>query len=331
MGRKSRFWRRRRHDVFYVLALVLRWMAIVLPRGPGLWLFGVLGRLFCLLAPREHRKALTHLRFVYAGRWDERRIRRTARMVFVNLAKNLFDAVRLPRLPNRRLTRIVTVSGFDSLLACNRAGNGPVAVTLHLGCFEMLLPLTTRWGISGFAVGQRLYDRRLDAIVAQSRSGEHMEYVARDANPREVIRRLKRGMSFGVLIDQDTNVDGVFAHFLGKLAYTPSGAVRMALRHGIPLFVVSTHRVAGNRHRIDIQGPVELPSGSSEEENLVCSVEKINGLLSEAIERAPEQWVWMHRRWRRQPSDPRFAAVPSIERLQQSGSVPTEEDVDGRQ
>jgi len=310
---RSHFWRMRRHDAIFVLALTVRWLATVLPRGPGLRLYGLLGALAYLALPRERSRTIAHLRYVYGSSWSERRIRFTARRVFVNLGMNLFDAIRLPRMSDDELRRVVTSDRFDVLLAANRKGPGPVAVSLHLGCFEMLLPVTARWGLNGFAVGQRLFDRRLDKLVAQARSGVRMDYVARDANPREVIRRLQRGMTFGVLIDQDTNVDGVFAHFLGRLAYTPSGAIRLALRYSIPVFVVTTRRVGLLRHHVQVQGPLELPAGADGAEALVRSVELVNGVLSDAIHQAPEQWVWMHRRWSRQPSDPRFRSIPSVE------------------
>jgi len=313
MGSKSRFWRSRRNDAFFALIVVLRWLAIAMPRGAGLWLFARVGWLLSFAVAREHRRALDHLRLIYGERWSEGRIRDTAREVFANVGRTLFDAVRIPRMGDAELARVVEAHGFDTLLAWHRKGKGPITITGHMGCFEMLLPLGVRWGINGFAVGQRLFDPRLDALVARSRSGTNMEYVARDANPREVIRRLQRGLAFGVLIDQDTSVESVFAHFLGKLAYTPSGAVRLALRYEIPLFVLTTRRVEGNRHRIDVHGPLALPAGSTEQERLVRSVELVNSLLSAAIEQAPEQWVWMHRRWHRQPSNPAYAAVPSIE------------------
>lgn len=306
--------RQRRHDLFFVLALLVRWLALRLPRPLGLSLFGTLGALAAILAKRDRCRAEANLRSVY-GDWTDARIRRVARSVFVNLARNLFDAVRIAHMKADEADRVIVCDNIETLLEAHRAGRGPIAITQHLGCFEMQLTYFTRRGIRGFAVGQRLFDRRIDRMVTDSRTGRNMEYIARDANPREVVRRLLDGQSFGVLIDQDTNVDGVFAHFLGRLAYTPCGPVRLAMRLKIPLFVASTWRTEGDRHRIEIVGPVQLASGGSFDDDLVRNVETVNGILSDAIMRAPEQWVWMHRRWQRTPTDPRYVNVPNIERV----------------
>jgi KDO2-lipid IV(A) lauroyltransferase len=311
----NRFLRRRRHDLLYILALGARGLALHLPRPIGLSLFGAVGRVAHLLATTDRRRTLAHLRLIYGAAWDEHRIRRTAVRVFVDLGKNLFDAVRLPALPDAALDRIVRCERLGALLESHRAGKGPVAITAHTGCFEMLLPYFCRRGIRGFAVGQRLIDQRLDAMVARARSGPHMEYVSRAESARGIIRRLREGMCFGVLIDQDTNVDGVFAHFLGRLAYTPSGPVRLAMRYGMPLFVVTTTRQADDTHVVDVRGPLPLVSGGEFEHDLVRNVEQVNAVISAAIDAAPEQWVWMHRRWRHTPAHPDFEGVPSIESL----------------
>lgn len=311
----DRFLRRRRHDFLYLMALGARGLALSLPRPLGLALFGSLGRAAYTLAATDRRRTLTHLRLIYGDSWDEGRIRRTAVQVFVNLGKNLFDAVRLPAMRDTAVDRIVRCERRSAFVETHRAGKGPVAITAHIGCFEMLLPYFCRRGIRGFAVGQRLIDRRLDAMVTRARSGSNMEYVSRAESARGVIRRLRDGMTFGALIDQDTDVDGVFAHFLGRLAYTPSGPVRLAMRYGIPVFVVTTRRAAGDTHIIDVAGPLELAAGGVFEHDLVRNVEQVNAVIGAAIHAAPEQWVWMHRRWRHTPASPGYERVPSIEKL----------------
>lgn len=310
-----RFLKHRRHDLLYASLLLMRGVVIASPRRLGLLVFGALGRLAYVLGGRERRRTLEHLRLVYGEQWSEPKIRRTARAVYVHLAKTLFDAVKLPLLSDRDFFRIVKHDPVDNLYAAYADGRGLVVVTAHLGCFEMLLPFFARKGFRSFAVGRRMFDHRIERMVAGNRTGPNMEYVSRAENPREVLRRLKRGMAFGVLIDQDTAVDGVFAHFLGKPAYTPSGAIRLAMRYEIPLIVATTVRMPDETHYVSLSGPLTLHRGGELNDNLVRNVEMVNGLISRAIHQAPGQWVWMHRRWRRTPQTPGLRNTPHIERL----------------
>ena len=116
-----------------------------------------------------------------------------------------------------------------------------------------------------------------------------------------------------MLIDQDTYGDGVFAHFLGKLAYTLSGPVRMAMRYNMPLFVMYAARQKDNTHYVHIQGPLTLDDTGDFNRDLVMNVEKVNDFLSKGVLDYPEQWVWMHRRWKSKPEDPEFKDVLNIE------------------
>jgi KDO2-lipid IV(A) lauroyltransferase len=121
----------------------------------------------------------------------------------------------------------------------------------------------------------------------------------------------------GALIDQDTKVDGVFAHFLGKLAYTPSAPVKLAMRYDIPVFVVTTARQENGIHRIFVSERITLRKSGDETRDLAKNVELVNGKISATILKYPAQWVWMHRRWRRQPEDEGYEDVPNIEKYEE--------------
>jgi KDO2-lipid IV(A) lauroyltransferase len=187
-------------------------------------------------------------------------------------------------------------------------------VVAHTGCFEMLLKYFASQGFGCFAIGRELYDARIDALVRKHRSGENVVYLHRSENLRKFLKLLGEGRLFGVLIDQDTKVDGVFAHFLDRLAYTPSGTVKLAMRLDLPVFVVTTARQENDMHRIFVR-EIKLASGDDTTRDLLRNVEKINAVIGETIKSFPDQWVWMHRRWRHTPADKGYENIPSIESL----------------
>lgn len=273
----------------------------ILPRRTGIALFGAVGSLvFCVPHP-DRERTLRHLRLIYGAKWNERRIRRTACGVYSGLGRNLFDAFALQRMSRQQLDRIVTSEPLDSVRNAYDEGRGVITITAHTGCFEMLLHYFPAIGFRCFAIGRKLHDKRLDEILRKARSGDDIVYMDRSEPPRNILRNLREGRLFGVLIDQDTSVEGVYAPFLGRQAHTPSGPVKMAMKMGVPLFVITTARVKGDKHQVYVRGPLALRSGGDFEADLIHNVAMVNEHISATIEKHPEQWVWMHERWRRQP------------------------------
>lgn len=295
------FFRRLRYAALNYAANGALVFARMIPRSIGLALFGTIGSLAFSVPHPDRQRTLRNLTNVYGNRWDHAKIAQTARGVYRELSKNTFDAFILPHLNVRSFDRIVTHDPFDAVEKAYHNGKGCIMITAHTGCFEMLLHFFPKHGLKTFAIGKKLRDPHLDEIVRKTRSGNNIIYMDRTESPRKIVRYLQEGMLFGVLIDQDTAVEGVYADFLGKKAYTPSGPVKMAMKLDIPVFVVTSVRQPDNTHHVSIKGPVPLKQSGDFEKDLVDNVTTMNDIICSVIEAYPEQWVWMHRRWRTQP------------------------------
>jgi Kdo2-lipid IVA lauroyltransferase/acyltransferase len=254
------------------------------------------------------------LSLVFGTRLSAHEISRLAARVYKGIGKNLFDALYLSRAPKHEVDKIVQCDDLAALWNAYNQKRGVLTVVAHTGCFEMLLQYFASRGFGCFAIGRELYDRRIDALVRKHRTGENIVYLHRTENLRKFLKLLEEGRLFGVLIDQDTKVDGVFAHFLGRLAYTPSGTVKLAMRLNLPVFVVTTARQENDRHRIFVKR-IDLESGNDVITDLLRNIEKVNAAIGETIEAFPDQWVWMHRRWRHTPADKGYESIPNIETL----------------
>ncbi len=267
----------------------------------GLFFFGQIGAFVFLFPNREKQRTLSHLKFIYGDRWSERQIRNTAREVYIGLGKNLFDAIYLSRLSPEEFNRIVHHDSLDSFRKAYELNKGVIVITAHVGCFEMLLHFFALHGFRSFAVGRKMFDNRLEDLIRKARSGDNIEYMDRTEGTIKVVRLLKQGKAFGVLIDQDTKVESVFATFLGHQALTPSGPLKLAMKLGIPAFVATTARQKDNTHHVFISEQIALSETGDFESDLRENVQKANDLICRTIEKYPSQWVWMHRRWKHQP------------------------------
>jgi KDO2-lipid IV(A) lauroyltransferase len=290
-----------KNDLIYYCIRILVPVARRLPRGLGLQLFTLVGHVLWLLSSTERQRTLDNLTLIFGTQWSEQQIRATARGVFHELGKNIFDALYLSRCPQKVFDSIVVHNDLAPVFAAYAKGKGVVAITAHVGCFEHLLHLFGRRGLKSFAIGQRVYDPRLEKYAASLRSGPNIAYMNRNGSSREIFRHLQAGEVFGVLIDQDTKVEGVFAPFLGRPAHTPSAPMRLAMRYDLPVFVATTARQPDNRHRMQIHGPLTLVHTGNFEADLVHNITLANDIISTAILQTPRQWVWMHRRWLKKP------------------------------
>lgn len=296
--KKKPLLKRLKNGLIYRGAQAAYYLVTKLPRRFGIRLFGVLGRFAFHLTGVDKKRTIEHLRFIYGDKWNEEQIQMNARRVYRELGKNLFDMVYLSRLEKDDFNRIVRYNSLEEFDQAYRRGKGVIVITAHLGCFEMLLHFFAIHGYRSFAIGRKMFEPRLEQLIRKTRSGYNIEYLDRSGNTMKIVRFLKEGKAFGVLIDQDTSVEGVFAPFLGHPAFTPSGPVKLAMKMGIPAFVVTTWRCGDNTHYVNISNELKMLDTGDFEADLVKNVETANDLICEAIKKNPMQWVWMHRRWK---------------------------------
>jgi KDO2-lipid IV(A) lauroyltransferase len=282
------------------------------PYSLGVWAGGRLGSLAYILLPRERRKAIAHLAFVFGDRGDDW-IRRTARQSFVHLGKALFE---LALMTPGRLSGQVEIHGLDNLRKAMEQGKGVVYVTGHIG----------NWEVMGSAVAAQF---PLSVVAAPIKPGEVNEIIIRlradlgyrtivrnsPGAARELIRIFKENRILGILIDQDTKVEGAFVDFMGRPAWTPTAAASMAIKFGAPVVFGWIQREPDNRHKIFIEGPLELLHTGDNRGDIVANTAMFTKKIEECVMRNPEQWVWMHRRWKRQPPESKSAAVPQSQSL----------------
>ena len=209
----------------------------------------------------------------------------------------------------RRLEDYVTFApGAEPLLhALMAEGRGLVAISGHIGHWELLAQRLARAGVPSAAIARTGPDPKVDALLNGFRADADIEILLRDApsTARAMIRALKNGKLLGLLIDQDTRVQGVFVPFFGKLAFTPRAAGDLALRFKAPVAVVWSRRRGprpGDGHELSIE---RVPYDAGAPDREVASVAitaACTAILERAIRERPAEWVWMHERWKTRPA-----------------------------
>ncbi len=271
-----------------------------LPRSVALTLGGWLGVLGFWFASQERRLACEHIR-QSLDITDERQVKTIVKKCFENLGKTVVEFMQFPRINPKQIHRSVSFEGIQHVENALAKGKGAIILTGHFGNWELLAASISAAVAPLSPIVRELRSPRLNALVSRYREKAGYTTIDRDTGVRQALRCLKRNELLGIVADVDTTVNGVFVDFFGKPAYTPYSPVAFALKTGaaiLPSFIV---RQSDGRHRAIIEPPLSLERCDVKEKELVFNTQKFTKIIESYIRKYPEQWIWMHRRWKTRP------------------------------
>jgi len=252
------------------------------------------------IARTETRRALEHLGIAFPELSPAAR-RRIMRRMYTHLGRAAAEATHIERFLDGPRALRLTDEQRALLDAAFAEGKGVIAITGHIGNWELLAQVVARAGYPIAAIAKPTYDPRLTRLIDRERSRFGMNVIWRGdtSASREMLSVFKRKSMLALLIDQDTKVQGDFVPFFGKPAFTPNAPAALALRYGAPVVVAWHHRV-GRQHTLHFERLAFTPTGDHDRDVLRLTW-VMTARLEYAIRQHPEQWVWMHRRWKQQP------------------------------
>lgn len=263
-------------------------------------LFGGLGALAYYVLPRARRVAWANLRLVFGKDLPVEEIRRIARASFASMGRFAFDVARIPVETKENLSKIVRVTGSSHLDTALEKGTGVIALTGHIGNWEMLGAFFAKMGYPVNVVATTLRDDKLNNVIIEIRESSGMNVLERRKGTMGAMRCLKRGEILGVLIDQDTSVQSVEVDFLGSRAKTAVGPVRLSAKTGATILPAAMLMTDDGKYHIEIREPIRVVGKPG---TLLDDVKKCSRAVEEFILRQPTQWVWMHKRWKSVQTD----------------------------
>jgi KDO2-lipid IV(A) lauroyltransferase len=215
---------------------------------------------------------------------------------FGGLAADLLHAVHEPL--DSFLSR-VTVEGIEHPRAALASGRGLFLLTAHLGSWEYSALATAGAGISTTVIARPLDNPILDSLVRQFRERNGNAVVYKTDAAREMFRVLKRGGSIGILTDQHARTaDAVVVPFFGRPASTTSIVARLADRTEALIVPVSCLRTGPARYRLAFEPAIDVRCLPPEERQPIQLTARLNLEVERLVRRAPEQWLWLHNRWK---------------------------------
>jgi heptosyltransferase-2 len=253
---------------------------------------------FCtwLVSGRYRWLAERNLAIAFGNEASPRELRRLVRRHFRRLGANLLCSVKLTGMPPEQILRRVKVENIEAMDREFRAGGVPVVLVLsHLGTWELFAQLMPKFVgyVRNASVYQKLGNRFIDEHVRRTRSQTGLELFDRQAGFEPVIDLLRSGGGVGVLSDQHAGDHGLWTPFFGRLASTSPLAGLLAKRTRAALIAAAVYTTGPARWRMVFTERFDRPSAS-----VAAITSRINEIIEQQIRVAPEDWFWVHNRWK---------------------------------
>lgn len=260
----------------------------------------------------KHRVvAEANLARVFAGEKDEAEVRRLARQVFRNFLRVGAELALLPDLLAKRgLDDVIQVTGAEHVREAYAAGKGVIVYSAHLGNWEAIAAVGEPLGMKLHSVGRALDNPYLDRMLIEHRSRYARSVVPKENGLRKIVQLLREGCGVAMLLDQHAGREGILVPFLGRPAATFRAPAEIAWKFGLPILGGFGVRVDGSpRFRLEFQEVLWPDSSRPREDEVLRLTQAISDRIGEYVRRYPEQWNWLHRRWRDGSVKPEVDAI----------------------
>jgi Kdo2-lipid IVA lauroyltransferase/acyltransferase len=283
------------------------WLVIktagILPRGMARAFGAGVATISFVLVPRLLRIAMFNLKLTFPE-WDEEQRRRVVRGMVRQLGWLGAEFSQFPKYTAERIKEIVVVDGLDNFLAAERAGKGVLILTGHFSAWELAPFAQARFGHPLSFLAREVDNPTVDALVNSYRTLSGNTPIEKNQSARAVLRVLADGGTVGILADQNTlREEGAFVNFFGIPACTTTGIARIALHTGagvVPGYILWDPTI--KKYRLRFDPAMELTRTGNAEADVHTNTARFARVIEDVVRKNPEQWVWVHKRWKTRPA-----------------------------
>ena len=273
------------------------WVVLAIGRILPFWLrgkmFGFLGKLIVMYLPKARKRVHRGLITVFPG-LSKKEINSITKKVGCNTALTLSELLMNDDYKKRKKLISADGEGFETLKEAKSNGQGAIIVSAHFGQLEAIRHHLAENNMETGAVYRKNNNPFYERLFLKSIKHGGLPIIARGGKGNiSMIRHLKKGGFFALLVDQDSH-SGKQIKFLGQDARTTTAPAEMALRYDLPLVPVFAVRQA-NGQNIKLEYEEAIIHTDA-----ITMTNEINDRISARIQKNPEQWYWLHNRWNKE-------------------------------
>ncbi|MCE9634803.1 MAG: hypothetical protein K8T90_03775 [Planctomycetes bacterium] len=297
-GRRRERKRAIRRVLFSGARALVRWLPLPVATAAG----HCVGVFAWYAVPWMRRQTLGNLEIAFGREKSEAERRRIGRRCYALAGRAMFAWLVLHRMGPERALRRMVAEPCPEAEAVFQSGKGFIIVAQHSGLFELLGAWSAKH-IRVSSVGRDAGGDPGTGMLITMRAEMGVRTIEQ-GGAREIVRTLKRGDGVGMLADQDIRrVNGAFVPFFGRLAHTPIGPATMAVRLGVPIVCSDAQWRSFTTHAACFPEVLHPRPDLSDDEAILDLTLRCSEAIERAVRRRPEEWFWMHDRWRTSPAD----------------------------
>lgn len=254
------------------------------------------------LAGRQRRAGIQNLKMAmpHLGEDDRNAVLRGS---FSSLGRLLVEFSHFPELNRSNIADHVSYEGFEHYESAVRRGKGVIFLTGHFGAWELSCFAHSLYGHPMKFVVREIDNAKVERLIESYRGLAGNTPIEKKHASRDILKALRNNETVGILVDQNTTRDeGVFADFFGIPAATTPAIATLALRTGaavVPGFLIWDRKT--RKHRLHFDPPMEMITTGDPTRDVLENTQACNAVLEGMIRQYPDQWLWIHRRWKTRP------------------------------
>lgn len=269
----------------------------LMPMSFNLWLGRRIGFFIYVFSGNRKKVTYSNLKAAFYSEKTPKELRRLTKMVYRHMGETFVELVAMTKVDKAYVEKYIKVHNLDRLERASRNPKGMVFVSAHFGNWELSCVAAVNKGYVMHLIARDQKMQRLNELFNKLRESKGNFVIRKGMDIKNVFKVLHAGKTIGLLGDQNAGVNGQLVDFFGRPASLAQGPYRFAQKCGAWVLPAFIWRVKGPYHEVMIEEPLEIKEG----EDLLPYMRRYNELLEKHIKAHPDQWFWMHKRWKVTP------------------------------
>ena len=280
-----------------IASLMVRLLHLVFTITPmrfNLWLGRRVGALVYLFSGKRKMVAYANLKAAFSPGKSPKELNRIVKDMYINLVQGFAEIVSMTKIDAKYVEKYIDVRNIERIERLSKLPEGVIFISAHFGNWELNAVVSAIKGFPLYFLGREQKMKRLSELINLFRETKGSVVIRKGTDVKTIIRVLHEGKIVGMAGDQNAGMHGQLLDVFGRPGSTAVGPFRIAERTGAYILPAFIHRVKGPYHVLVIEEPMKI----NKDEDIIPYMEKYNRLLEKHVGAHPEQWLWMHKRWK---------------------------------
>lgn len=288
----------------YIACIIVRLLNLIsylAPISVWLWLGRRAGALVFMVNKKRRMIAYANLKAAFGSEKSPRELRSLTKRVYQNMAQTFIEILNLTKVNKKYIDRYVKIDHFERIKDAAKSGRGTILLTAHFGDWELSSLTSAMVGFPILVLAREQKMKRLNELLNRLRESKGCKVIRKGMSTKNILKALYGKNIVGILSDQDAGRKGIFVDFFGRPTSTHAGPAEMAKRTGSIILPTLIVREKGPYHRIFLEEYIDFRQ-SKETDDIKESLQKFADILESYIRKYPDQWLWLHKRWKSTPT-----------------------------